>query len=313
MVEKIIPSGKGMFIWKIKYAGDEEAAVKANGTADQVIYKCVKYYIPYIVVKVLNGQWKYNQRPIAWDNNGNVIKYADDILKPWVHALQEVGIKVYGFQYVYLDYPEDEGKAALERVQSLGLDGLYIDAEGEARKNAKNTAKYCKQLLNAPFSISLCSYRYPLTMQPDLDWKTFLNICDFVSPQVYWEGSHNPDYQLKRSYSEYRQICDLPFIPVGSAYMRSKEWWATRTDIINFMNTAIELGLPGVSFWEWSNIQRYLPENFEAIQTYDWKNGDPGQPENPEEPTDNEKLNILWREAVSHGWDLSLPVDKGES
>ena len=308
-----LPIGKGMFVWKIKHAGDANDATLGGGTAEKVIANCKSANITHVIVKHLDGPWAYNQRPI-YDSSGNLLGYKDDILKPWIGALHAADIKVYGFQFIYLKLAKQEGEAALKRTQELGLDGLYLDVEKEAYNECAETiapaSTYTAPLLNAPFPISLCSFRYPATQQPNKKfYNTFLNICHFNSPQVYWEGAHNPRAQLLESYDQYRNVldCDLPFMPVGSAYLRSKDWWATQADIIEFMNTAKELNLESVSFWEWSNIKKYVPDNWATIAAYDW-GGDIIVPDPTPEPiplTIERRVEILEREVFKLGGDLT--------
>jgi len=270
-----LPKGKGMFVWKIKHAGDANDAAYGGGTAEKVIANCKSANITHVIVKHLDGPWSYNQRPI-YDKNGNLLGYKDDILKPWVDALHAADIKVYGFQFIYLKLAKQEGEAALRRTQELELDGLHLDVEKEAYNECAESiapaSTYTAPLLNAPFPISLCSFRFPQTQQPNKKfYNTFLNICSFNSPQVYWEGSHNPASQLAQSYAEYKVglDCDLPFMPVGSAYLRSNEWWATPADIVEFMDAAKVIGCESVSFWEWSNIKKYVPDNWATIAAYE--------------------------------------------
>lgn len=302
-----LPSGKGMFVWQCKHAGVDEAdAIHATGTAAKVVSECKKAGISHVIVKCLSGTVRYNQRPIAWDSEGNPTKYVDDLLKPWVETLHKDDIKVYGFQYLYLLNPAGEGEAALRRVDEMGLDGLHIDAEGEAFKNCDDVLKYTARLVNAPFPISLCSYRFPVTNQINRPyWNTLLAVCHFVSPQVYWEQAHNAAEQLLWSYQEYHEGryydgkfvkglgCDLPFLPVGSAYKRG-EWSATAGEIIQFLDKARELGCPSASIWEWYQIKRYVPHLWSTIANYQYDETIPEEPEEPGEYSDAEKLIRLW-------------------
>jgi hypothetical protein len=287
MTEMSLPVGKGMWCWKIKYCGDIDAPKYANGTAEQVIDLCKKYGITYVIAKHLDGAGEYNLRPI-YGKYGKILGYVDDILQPWVETVSAAGIDVWAYQYVYLRYPEEEAIKAIERTTKLGFSGLFLDVEWEARKKyQKNFGLFGKHFLKRTFPVGLCSYRFPITKQNDMKWHDWLNICDFIAPQVYWELSHNAGQQLEWSLQEYREgrmyngkfvkglESDLPYLPVGSAYRRGNNWTSSTTEIIEFMDTAKRLGLPSVSFWEWSNIQKYIPENFAAIGNYDygWQKG----------------------------------------
>ena len=280
-----LPTGKGMWLWKILYGGNKDAWKYKNGTAQEVIDLCKANGITHIITKCLNGSLDYNLREVETKNHKTY--WEDDILLPWVEAFHKEEIKVGGYQYVYLNYPKAEGEAALRRMSEIPFDWLFLDVEKEVYNNCSESiapaAKFAKPLLNAPFPISLCSFRYPVTEQQNEKlWNCLLNICHFVSPQVYWEGSQNAGQQLEWSLQEYREgrsinnkfvaglKCDLPFIPVGAAYMRSVDWWAQPNEIVEFMDTAKRLGLTSVSFWELSNIQKWIPGNLEPIGDYKW-------------------------------------------
>ncbi len=72
-----------------------------------------------------------------------------------------------------------------------------------------------------------------------------------VMPQVYWVQSSNPAEQLEKSYTQYREITDLPYLPTGAAYC-SDGWCPTDEQIVEFAAKAEELQLPGINFWEWA-------------------------------------------------------------
>src|SRR4030043_664398 len=119
----IIVPGKHMLVWKIKdlYNGDGKVAAQAAFDAG----------ISVVNVKILDGTWAYNQRPL-YDSRGNFTGWEDDVLKPWCYEFKKLGIKVYGWHYVYHTYPALEAEKAIERCEYLDLDGYVIDAEAEA-------------------------------------------------------------------------------------------------------------------------------------------------------------------------------------
>jgi len=244
------PQGKGFFIWKIPNC--------ENGNPQAIAEQAYLAGFSHVLVKVANGPWRYNI-----DEMGN------DLCPAVVVALNARGIEVWGWHYVFGDYPEGEAEVANARVAELNLDGYVIDAEAEYKRSGKaNMAMIFMDLLNEPVPVALSSYRY-LTVHPEFPWAVFLSRVDFTMPQVYWIHAHNPVDQLLRTLDEYAdQAPNLPVVPTGAAF---KEWgWsATATEVNAFMVIAEEIGLSGVNFWEWSNCRQYIPEAWLVVAEYE--------------------------------------------
>ncbi len=126
-------TGKGMYIWKIKNVegGDGKAASIAALNAG----------LTHVLIKVLDGPWAYNQRPV-YDSLGNLKGYEDDILKPFIRPFRDKGIRVWGWQYVYHLHPVQEAEAANSRVANLNLDGFIIDAETEVKHRLESELQW---------------------------------------------------------------------------------------------------------------------------------------------------------------------------
>lgn len=115
----------------------------------------------------------------------------------------------------------------------------------------------------------------------ELPWSDFLSHCDLNMPQVYWEQSHNPGYQLERSLNEFKTAIEpyRTYIPTGAAYCAGG-WCPTVDDINEFMDKAVDLEMSGVNFWSWDYCRAKLPDIWNTIASYDW----PSAP-NPEKGT----------------------------
>jgi hypothetical protein len=261
-------TGKGFWIWKIKdiEKGDPQAIADLLAAGG----------FTHAIVKVLDGVWSYNMRPY-YDAAGN-LKWADDILQPLVDALHAKGVLVYGFGYVYLLLSDAEATRARARVTQFGLDGWVIDAEVEAKGHPTNALVYAAGMKAMTVPVALSSYRFP-TYHPTFPWDEFLEVCNFHMPQIYWEGSHNAGAQLIRSVKELRALKDMPVIPAGSAYYRGT-WRATPADVRDFMDTAKDLGLPGVNFWSLYHA-RNMPDVYTEIAAYTWAGPPPPPPAPP--------------------------------
>jgi len=257
--------GKGFFIWRINACegGDPyKIALEANRAG-----------FSYVLIKIANGIYTYNH-----DFDLDI-----DLVPPVVQALKSMGIQVWGWHYVYGNDPIPEANIAVRRVKELNLDGYVIDAEGEYKESGKKTAaRYfmdeLKSGLGNSVPIGLSSYRYP-SLHP-IPWNEFLEKCDYSMPQVYWMDSHNPGAQLERTINEFDSPSiqyHPPIQPVGAAFTEYG-WTPTIGEVYEFMDTAWEFNLKGVSFWEWHHCREVVKpelEMWEAITNYEWGSGNP--------------------------------------
>ena len=217
--------------------------------------------LSHVLVKIANGVY-----PFGVDASG-------DYTAPVVQALRGAGITVWGWHYVYGSNPAIEASIAIQRVQTLGLDGYVVDAEEEYKQPGKDNA--ARQFMTAVRStltcpIALSSYRFP-NYHPELPWSVFLEFCDLHMPQVYWEQSHNAGNQLRES----KRQCDAlpnakPYLPTGAAYGTPPVWDPTPADVTDFLNTAQALGLPAVNFFSWDECRRDEPQVWQTVASFNW-------------------------------------------
>ncbi|MDD5469073.1 MAG: nuclear transport factor 2 family protein [Anaerolineales bacterium] len=246
--------GKGYFIWRIPYC--------ESGNVNAIASLAQQAAFTHVLVKVADGAYSYNIDP-----NGV------DLVPPLVNALKARNIKVWGWHYLYGDYPTSEADKAIQRINQLKLDGYALDVEGEYKQAGKDAAArtFMNRLRNAlpNLPIALCSYRFP-SYHPQIPWKEFLEKCNLNMPQVYWEQSHNPAEQLARCVREFQAMAPYrPIVPVGSAYTRGG-WAPTAAEIIQFLQTAQSLNLTAANFWEWGHTRKYLPDLWNFIRDYPW-------------------------------------------
>ena len=245
--------GKGMMIWNIRNC--------EGGNAEQIAVVAKAAGLSNVLIKVADAANKHNV-----DRNTNV-----DLVPPVVAALKAAGIEVWGWHYVYGYNPIDEGKMAVNRITELGLSGYIIDAETEYKlpgreDNAKAFMNIVRPGLSVP--IALCSYRFP-SYHPQLPWKAFLEKCDIIMPQVYWEKADNPGPQLQRSMREFNALLPRPIIPTGPIY-KSGDWTATPAELSTFMDTARQLGCKSANFFAWDYGRTILASLWDSVSMYAW-------------------------------------------
>jgi hypothetical protein len=248
--------GKGFFTWKIPKC--------EHGDARQIVIHAKAAELTHLILKVADGTMVYNG---TWGD-------PTDYTTPVVNALREAGIKVWGWHYIYGDYPNGEANVAIARIRQYALDGYVIDVEKEYKESGKKAAakKFMAQLRAAcpDLTIALSSYRYP-SLHPQVPWVEFLEQCDLNMPQVYWMKAHNPGDQLERCVSEFqKKNPSLPIVPTGAAY-REFGWKPTDAEVLEFCNKAKELNLSAVNFWEWSDARSgNIPGVWDTIREYKW-------------------------------------------
>jgi len=279
----MILTGKGFYIWKIP---DCE-----NGDPESIALTAQAAGLTHVLIKIANGIYDYN-----YDTSTK-----EDLIGPVAKALHKRNIKVWGWHYVFGSLPVEEAKAAIRQINRLPLDGYTIDAEAQYKGQYTNCQIFMKELRNAlpNFPIALSSYRYP-KYHMDLPWKEFLTYCDINMPQVYWEQSHNPAYQLERCLIEFETAVEpfRPIIPTGSAYCAGG-WCASSDEITEFMNKAVSLKMPALNFWSWDYCRSILPHLWKTIAAFNW----PSSP-NPEKDLIEKFIDCLNSHDVSAILDL---------
>jgi hypothetical protein len=275
------PQGKGILIWQLQTcAGDNPSDLAGRAKAAG---------FAWVAIKVQDG----------------VRIYQEERLTEAISALKSNGIYVWGWGYLYgADWRKSsqartEAQITIQVILQYQLSGFLIDSESPyKRAGARSWATVYMSTVRTTLPdipLGLCSYRYP-SYHPELPWHEFLSRCNFHAPQVYWQGSHNPGYQLRRSVTELRALRDLPLVPVGAAYSE-RDWAPTEPDLKEFNDTARELQLPGLAWWSWQHAESDAAR-WSTISSFRWE----PQPEPPTTFTLEERVAHLEKLAREHGW-----------
>lgn len=311
-------TGKGYYIWKVNFC--------ENGDPDRIAALARDSSLTHVIVKVADGAFPYN---IDLDNGF-------DFARPVIKKLQAQNVSVWGWQYIYGNYPDQEAEIAVSRALELGLDGFVVNAEKEYQFPSKAPAasRYMNILRSnlGSMPIALSSYRYP-SYHANLPWTNFLERCDYNMPQVYWMQSHdNAGEQLQRCVNEFKNIRPFrPIIPTGPTF-KEHGWIPYEHEVIEFMDVAKKLNLSAVNFWYWEGCRRYMPSYWDLVREYQYSAPTqevslPKQYINAMNSKDpNQVLNLYADNAVHiraenaiqgkeaiHGWIASLMSDYSDS
>ncbi len=244
-------NGKGIFIWQGKNC--------AGGEAQAAAQACRELGLGWAALKIGDGV------------DARTASYAD--MPAAVQAFRQAGLRVWGWHYIYggvcvdgeaAPYragasPELEARFAAEQARLLALDGYIIDAEKEykALAPAPRAAAFGAALAHAlaglqtpggrPLPLALCSYRFP-SLHPEFPWAEFLKFCTLHMPQVYW-GPGRAVLDLERSLKELRALRNLPFVPLGRAYIGDGHPSPGGNELKTFLMQAYTRSCPGAGFW----------------------------------------------------------------
>ncbi len=249
-------TGKGYYIWKVKFC--------ENGDPDRIASLAREAHLSHVIIKVADGAFPYN---IDLDSG---LDYA----RPAVKKLQAQNIPVWGWQYIYGNYPDQEAEIAVARTRELGLNGFVVNAEKEYKSHNKGPAasRYMNILRSnlGSLPIALSSYRYP-SYHASLPWVNFLDRCDYNMPQVYWMQSHNnAGLQLRRSVNEFKNMRPFrPIIPTGPTF-KEHGWIPYQHEVVEFMEVAKKLKLSAVNFWYWEGCRRDMPQFWNLVRDFQY-------------------------------------------
>jgi len=275
----LAPTGRGMYIWKLgKLFG---------GNYEKMLEWAIFMKLDWVCVKVLNGKWKYNY----WNGHWHA--------KDFVKFFQAAGIEVHGWQWVLMDDPVNEGKAAVNAVKELGLNGFAMNIEDPCKNvPVRSAVDYSQEITAIELPVGFCSYRFP-TLHREILYSAYIDVCTYLAPEIYWAPAPNPVEQLLRSYKEYEDMDygHLPFSPLGAAYGEHGHRPLPQ-ELIDFNAAVIEEQYPSLSWWRfgqavdlgYANLIAKMPNNYA---------GDPVQPPPPTPATQFKTLaNLNVRETA---------------
>ncbi len=248
--------GKGYFIWMVKYC--------EKGDPDRIAALARESRLTHVLVKIADGAFPYNID----------LESGFDYARPVIKKLQAQNIAVWGWHYIYGNYPDHEADIAIKRATELGVDGFVVNAEAEFKQPNKAAAasRFMKRLRSnlGGVPIALSSYRFP-SYHASFPFTQFLERCDYNMPQVYWMKSTNTaGAQLQRCINEYSRIRPFrPIIPTGPTF-KEHGWVPQESEVAEFMQVAQQLKLPAVNFWYWEGCRRDLPSFWNLVRDYSY-------------------------------------------
>jgi hypothetical protein len=304
-------NGKGAMVWKIR--------TWEGGVISRMVAQALDLGLQWVSLKIIDGTLERWENEAYFPDNQN-----QDFLPELVAALTDAGVDVnaWGWTYGRTAYAPYNSIAVAEarktvelmaRYRALGMSLVYlVDAESHYRRTRLNMKAEATKYVDAfdakcvemgvPVERLLCSYRYPVTYQPDFPAKEFLAGSKKAAPQVYFIGATSDKggaYQLEKSFGEYAGL-GVPaaeYVGIGPTYNHNG-WVASGIQLTKFFEKAVELGHRGAGVWD---LPQATTEQLAAIKAFTWAGEEP--PEEPEK-TLEERVTALEVEARKRGWEV---------
>jgi peptidoglycan hydrolase-like protein with peptidoglycan-binding domain len=253
----ILPLGKGMWLYQL--------SMSEGGDANKVVRKAQSLGLTHLYTRLGSSKGGfYAQKEL-------------DKLLPVAHA---AGIKVIGWDFVYLTDPIADAVRSKAEIDYTTPDGHKIDAfsadietgaEG-VNLTAEGAAAYGAKLRE------LAGPNYPLiaTVPRPSPKRSFpfaeaTAAFDAIAPMVYWQN-RDPATDVAGAIDYLAQF-GKPIMPIGQAYNGGPEGGPDRDppkeQLVAFMDTAHAKGAVAVSFWVWNHA---TPDHWSAIdQAIAWE------------------------------------------
>ena len=215
--------GNGMWIWYVSQSG---------GNASAIADKARNHNFRTVLIKSSDGGSAWSQ-----------------FTPQLVARLQDRGLRVCAWQFVYGDRPRAEAQRGAEAV-AKGADCLVIDAESAYEGKYRAADRYLRGLRGR------IGHSYPLALAgfPYVDYHQRFPFSVFLgrggatmnAPQVYWRtiGTSVPT-ALAHTYTWNRPY-DRRIFPLGQTYQNPPD-----DELRAFRRRSAGYNASGVSWWSW--------------------------------------------------------------
>ena len=248
-----LPIGKGMWIWLHDRA--------EGGDPNAIVARAKTWGFTHIYVRTGTLKEGFIGGPFL------------DRLLPVAHAN---GIRVYGWDFPYMNHPGQDVERALAAIRHTTPDGHRIDgfapdietsAEG-TNENPEFIRAYTQWLrdnVGADYPlIAVIPNPTAYRIASGYPFADIVRHFDAIAPMVYWMN-REPGSDVAHAMTYLAQF-NKPVFPIGQAYDGGIDGGPAgipnRGALIRFMQVADEMGAASVSFWSW---QHASPEAWDAI------------------------------------------------
>ncbi len=251
-VRGALPAGKGMWMYQPK-------AVE-GGNAQAIIARAKAVGLTHIFVRTGSSKTGF---------------YAGDFLAQILPVAHEHGVRIYGWDFPYLDNIQDDINRAVAAITFTApgghrIDGFSSDIEFPSmgvKVTPANALAYGHGLRDAvgtqyPLIATVPRPSHKIKFYP---YPEVVSAFDAIAPMVYWLN-REPVSDVTGALRDLAKF-GKPVIPIGQAYDGAADHGPpgvpNRFAIHSFMRAAEEHGAMSVSFWSWQHASQ---EAWDAIK-----------------------------------------------
>ena len=240
-----LPVGKGMWIWLWDHA--------EGGNPEAIVARAQAVGLSHLYVRTASLKQGF---------------YAGELLNRLLPVAHAAKIRVYAWDFPYLNDVQGDVQRALQAIQHVTPDGHRVDgyvADIELRSMGVNIAPDTAQSFGASLRKAV-GPNYPLVACVPRPSARILHypfpqvVADFdaIAPMDYWMD-RDPVADITGTMRDLAGF-GKPVIPVGQAYDARAEGGPAgvppRDELLRFMQAADGLGAVGVSWWSWQHADQ---------------------------------------------------------
>ena len=216
--------------------------------------------------------------------------YAQDYMNELLPKAHAAGIRVYGWDFPYLqDVGADVARAvaAVTYTTPSGdrLDGFAADIETASEGTnltAEGASAYSQHLRAAvgdAYPLVAVVPRPSSKMQTRYPYQAVVPYYDAVAPMTYWLN-RQPDTDVVNDVN-FLSTFGKPVIPIGQAYDGAPEGGRPGPpppdEIRRFLAAAQQVGAVGASFWSWQHANQAIWDTLQAAPEFRWEAKPPAE------------------------------------
>jgi hypothetical protein len=240
-----LPVGKGMWLYVPEQI--------EGGNVDATVAKAKAVGLTHLYVRTGSSRMGF---------------YAQDYLNRLLPPAHAAGIRVYAWDFPYLDNWQDDVNRALAAITYTTPDGHRVDgfsADIETRAQGVNVAPDTAHAYGLGLRQGVGA-GYPLIAtvprpSPQLVTYPFAQVVesfDAIAPMIYWLN-RDPAADAAGTMTALRAF-NKPLLPIGQAYDGAAEGGRPGVpplaEIHRFMAVSEEYGATAVSFWSWQHADQ---------------------------------------------------------
>jgi peptidoglycan hydrolase-like protein with peptidoglycan-binding domain len=294
VLQRPVPTGKGMWIWMANRA--------EGGNAAAIVGKARSAGLTHLYVRTGSSHDGF---------------YAQDFLNSLLPKAHAAGLRVYGWDFPELDdvsYDVGRAMAAVNYVTPSGdgIDGFVADIETKSEGTNLSSDHVLwyggelRQKVGNDYPLIAAVPRPSSALRAFYPYDSVARYFSAWAPMVYWLN-RQPDSDVAGTM-EFLARYGKPIIPVGQAYDGGPEGGRPGVpppaELQRFMAAADATGAAGVSFWSWQHANAAAWETVKDAPEFTLRSGLPHELGADQVKSVQTLLgSVGWRVPVTGRWD----------